>query len=90
MQHECHFNFDIEEKEDAFNNKHQREWEWNWNESVERWKALGAFIGEYHYYPMQAVNYKPKPIIVKKFKNYEEERKYALSLALKTLEKIKL
>ena len=86
MINECNFAFDREEREHAFNSKHQKEWEYNWQESLERWKALGAYIGEYHHYPMPQVKYvTPPPALV--FKSYEEERIYALNKVLTYLEK---
>jgi hypothetical protein len=89
MINECHFAFDREEREHAFNSKHQQEWEWNWQESLKRWKALGAYIGEYHHYPQEPFKYVPLDREPYKFKNYYEEQAYALSLVMKTLKQMK-
>jgi hypothetical protein len=76
------------ENDDIFREKHRLENEWNWQESLERWKALGAYIGEYHYYPMTPFKYVPPPETpTRKFQTYEEERQYALNKVLTYLEK---
>ena len=88
MKEDCKFAFSREENEHAFNAKHQQEWEWNWQDSLKRWAERGAYIGEYHYYPMTPFKYVPPPETpARKFQTYEEERQYALNKLLTYLEK---
>jgi hypothetical protein len=74
------------ENDDIFREKHRLENEWNWQDSLKRWAKLGAYIGEYHYYPMEKCTYVSPPP-APKFKSYEEERIYALNKVLTYLEK---
>lgn len=88
MKEECKFAFDREENERSFYEKHYDENEWNWQDSLKRWAERGAYIGEYHYYPMRPFKYVPPPETpARKFRSYEEERKYALNKLLTYLEK---
>ena len=86
MKDECKFAFDREENARSFYEKHYDENEWNWQDSLKRWAERGAYIGEYHYYPMEKSTYVPPPP-APKFKSYEEERIYALNKVLTFLEK---
>lgn len=88
MNYDCKFAFDREEDARSFAEKHQQEWEWNWQDSLKRWAERGAYIGEYHHYPMQLCTYVSPPCTPpRKFRSYEEERQYALNKVLTYLEK---